>query len=236
MVADYATGAPPAAGVPADMLLLLDTGTVTSSDTDVWAPGLNIAPMNETGVASYHTVTLLKASSSYITGITVAPQFGARPTAPCGGAPGQATDPNADRLIPATLTGLAISPVPRTPDKVSDVPLISLIYGQGNSTGFGYQAPVVDSTYTVTAEPADPGPVLTITIAGAHTSSIANQQYLLTALTDPWVASQRIATLDQLTQLGFSTIPGTTARLVQMAQTPLTDWPAIARIGTETYA
>jgi hypothetical protein len=190
--------------------------------------------MNETGVASYHTVTLLKGSS-YITGITVAPQLGASNTA-LWGAPGQATDPNADRLIPSTLTGLAISPVPRTPDKVSDVPLISLIYGQGNSTGFGYQAPAVDSTFTVTAEPADPGPILTIAIGGAHTSSITNQQYLLTALTDPWVASQRTATLNQLTELGFSTIPGTTARLVQMAQTPLTDWPAIARIGTETYA
>jgi hypothetical protein len=233
-VTGYLSAATPAPGIPAGMLLQLDYGTLTFSSSQVWAPDLNVAPMGETGVASYHAITLVKGGS-YITGITVAPQLGASSTA-LWGTPGQASDPNADRLIPATLTGLAISPVPRTPDKVSDVPLLSLSYGQGNSTGYGYQVPAPDSQYTVTAEPANPGPVLTITITGAHTASIPNQQYLLTALTDPWVTSQRTATLDQLNQLGFTTIPGSTAHLDQMAQTPLTDWPAIARIGTETYA
>ena len=233
-VTSYLSAATPAPGIPAGMLLQLDYGTLTFSSSQVWAPDLNVAPMGETGVASYHAITLVKGGS-YITGITVAPQLGASSTA-LWGTPGPASDPNAGRLIPATLTGLAISPVPRTPDKVSDVPLLSLSYGQGNSTGYGYQAPAPDSQYTVTAEPANPGPVLTITITGAHTASIPNQQYLLTALTDPWVTSQRTATLDQLNQLGFTTIPGSTAHLDQMAQTPLTDWPAVARIGTETYA
>jgi len=238
--ADYAGGAAPAPGVPAGMLLRLDVGTVTSSADHVWAETLNIAPMGETGVASYHTITLLKSDengdyTSYITGITATPQLGASSTA-LWGTPGQATDPNADRLIPATLTGLAITPVPRTPGKVSDVPLLSLIYGQGNATGFGYQAPAVDPAYTVSSTASPDGQTLTIGVAGAHTATITNQQYLLTALTDPWVASQRTATLDQLNQLGFTTTPGSTVRLGQLAQTALTDWPAIARIGTETWA
>ena len=225
---------------PAGMLLQLDSGTATYSGAQVWAPDLNIAPMAQAGVASYHTVTLLKRDetghyTSYITGIAVAPQLGASSTA-LWGTPGQATDPNADRLIPATLTGLAISPVPRTPAQVRDVPLISLIYGQGSTTTFGYQAPAADPQYTVSSQTSPDGRTLTLTVGGAHAATITNQQYLLTALTDPWVTSQRTATLNQLTQLGFTTTPGNAIRLDQMAQTPLTDWPATARIGTETYA
>lgn len=231
---------PPTGTPPAQMLPQLDHGTITYSPTQVWAPALNIAPMGETGIDSYHTITVLKGDtngqySSYITGVTVAPQLIPNNTA-LWGATGQASDPNADRLIPATLTGLAISPVPRHPGKVSDVALLALIYGQGNTTGFGYQAPAVDQRYTVGSEPPDPGPTLTITISGAHTASIPNRQHVLSALTDPWVTSQRATTLDQLNQLGFTTIPAGAAHLTVIAQTPLTDWPAIARIGTETWA
>lgn len=237
LVADY-PGA--AAGPLAQMLLRLDYGTVTYSGTQVWAPDLNIAPMGENDVASYLTVTLLKRDENgqytgYVTGVTVAPQLGASGTA-LWGAGDQASDPNADRLIPATLTGLAISPVPRQPGKVSDVALLALIYGQGNTTGFGYQAPVTDQRYTVGSQPSADGATLTITIGGAHTAALTNHQNVLSALTDPWVTSQRTATLDQLNQLGFTTLPGNQARLDVLAQTALTDWPAAARIGTETWA
>lgn len=227
---------------PAQMLLQLDYGTVTYSSSQVWAPDLNIAPMGETAIAAYHTVTLLKSDedghfTGYVTSITAAPQLGASGTA-LWGPGGQATDPNADRLIPATLTGLAISPVPRHPDKVSDVALLSLIYGQGNSTGFSYQDPVVDQEYTVTSETTGDGSAstFTITVSGAHTASLTNEQFTLTALTDPWVTTQRTATLDQLSQLGFATIPGNAAHLTVMAETALTDRPTAARIGTETWA
>jgi hypothetical protein len=231
---------PPAGTVPAQMLAQLDYGTVTYSAAQVWAPVLNIAPMAQAGVASYQVVTLLKADedgqyTAYVTGVTAAPQVAPSNTA-LWGKPGQATDPNADRLIPSTLTGIAISPVPRHPDQVSDVPLLSLIYGQGNTTRYGYQTPAPDTTYTVTSQTSTDGATLTITIAGGHTATLTNQQYQLTALTDPWITSQRTTTLNQLTQLGFTTIPGSQATLTQFTQTPLTDWPTIARIGMETYA
>jgi hypothetical protein len=234
---------------PPQMLLQLDYGTATYSGDDVWAPDLNIAPMDETGVASYHTITVLKADEdgqftdpTYITGVTVAPQLNPSSTA-LWGAPGQVSNPNADRLIPATLTGFAISPVPRHPDQVSDVPLLSLIYGPGNSTGFGYQSPAVDQQYTVdsqvTTQDETSGQTIstfTITVTGAHTVTLDNQQYVLSTLTDSWVASQRTATLDQLTQLGFGTLPSGEVQLDLMAGTALTDWPSAARIGTETFA
>ena len=257
LVADYQQAGPPSPPAtqtpapaqaqaivppPAQMLLQLDYGIVTYSSSQVWAPDLNIAPMGETGIAAYHTITLLKSDedghyTGYVTGITATPQLGASGTA-LWGPGGQATDPNADRLIPATLTGLAISPVPRHPDKVSDVALLSLIYGQGNSTGFSYQNPVVDQEYTVTSEATGDGSTstFTITISGAHTATLTNEQFTLTALTDPWVTTQRTATLDQLSQLGFTTIPGNAAHLTVMAETALTDWPTAARIGTETWA
>jgi hypothetical protein len=225
---------------PASMFLQLDYGTLTYSGTQVWAPVLNIAPMSEEGVASYHTVTLLKRDenghyTSYVTGVTAAPQLGASNTA-LWGAKGQAGDPNADRLIPATLTGLAISAVPRRPDKVSAVPLQALAYAAGYSTGFAYQAPVVDQRYTVTAQASPDAATLTIDVAGAHTASLVSHGYALSALTDPWVAGQRAATLEELRRLGFTTIPAGAAGLAVMAQTALTDWPSAARIGSETWA
>jgi hypothetical protein len=220
------------------MRLQLDYGTVTSSDGDVWAPVLNIAPMGEQAVRSYHVITLLKSDQAgqytqYVTGVTVAPQLTPSSTALWGDQAGDVNDP---RLIPATLTGLAISPVPRTPGQVSDVPLLALIYGQGNTTGFGYQSPAPDQQYTVTsAVSADQG-TFTITVTGAPGSPLTSTGYVLKALADPWVATQRTATLDELVQLGFSTKPGTDVNVDKMAAAALTDWPSAARIGSEVWA
>jgi hypothetical protein len=241
VVADYQGTAGDSPGsVPGDMLLRLDPGTVTSSAADVWAPVLNIAPMGETDVASYHIVTLLKRDETgqfteYVTGVTVSPQLGASNTA-LWGVKDPDGDPNAERLIPATLTGFAISSVPRHPGKVSDVALAALIYGQGNTTGFGYQAPVVDQRFTVTSAVSSDRETLTITVHGGHDATLPNDHYVLSALTDSWVAGQRSSTLDELRRLGFSTVAGDAVHLGLMAQTALTDWPSVARIGSETWA
>jgi hypothetical protein len=246
VVADYqraaarpelAAAAEPA---PAQMLLQLDYGTVTCSDSQVWAPTLNIAPMNETDVASYQTIALRKRDESgaltdYVTGVTVAPQLGASNTA-LWGVKSPADGPNAQRLISATLTGFAISPVPRHPDQVSDVPLEALIFGEGNSTGFGYQTPAVDQQFAVTSTVSADGETFTIDVAGDHTAALVNHGYVLSALTDPWVTSQRTATLDELRQLGFTTTAGDAVHLDTMAETALTDWPSASRIGLETWA
>jgi hypothetical protein len=242
--ASYHLGAPPAVQPeaivppPAQMRLQLDYGTVTSSADAVWAPVLNIAPMNEQAVKSYHTVTLLKSDhagqyTQYVTGVTVAPQLTASNTALWGD---QTGDPNDPRLIAATLTGFAISPVPRTPGQVSDVPLLSLIYGGGNTTGFGYQVPAVDQQYTVTGTVSPDKLTFTITVSGAHTADLPSTGYVLKALADPWVTSQRTATLDELVRLGFGTKPGADVSVDKMAAKALTDWPSAARIGSEVWA
>ncbi len=194
--------------------------------------------MSQQAVRSYHTVTLLKSDqggqyTEYVTGVTVAPQLTASNTALWSE---QGGDPNDPRLIPATLTGLAISPVPRTPDQISDVPLLTLIYGQNDTTGFAYQTPEVDHQYTVTSSASADQKTFTITVGGAPIHPLPNTGYVLKALADPWVATQRTATLDELVRLGFSTKPGSDVNVDKMAATALTDWPSAARIGSEVRA
>ena len=121
------------------MLLLLDYETKTFSDTQVWAPELNIAPMDK---PTSTPTTRSRCASATKSGALHQlhhrrhghPAAGRLQHRAVGG-PGAEADPNADRLIQATLTGLAISPVPRNPDQVSDVPLLSLIFGEGTRPG-----------------------------------------------------------------------------------------------------
>src|SRR5271154_5129965 len=110
--ASYHAGDPPAiqaeavVAPPPQMRLQLDYGTITSSGTDVWAPVLNIAPMDQQNVKSYHTLTLLKSDLSgqytqYVTGVTVAPQLTASSTALWGD---QADGVNDPPLLPPPPT------------------------------------------------------------------------------------------------------------------------------------
>ncbi len=163
------------------------------------------------------------------------PQLGASNTALWGAA--QPADPNAERLIQATLTGLAISAVPRHPDQVSDVPLLALIYGEGNDDRI--RLPVAGRRPALHGQLRDhrrrPGPSAS-TSAATTPPRLTTTDYVLSALADPWVAGNRTATLDELRRLGFTTSPGAEVRLSTMAKTALTDWPSAARIGSETFA
>ena len=70
-----------AGAVPPEMELLLDYKTETFSDKKVWAPKLNIAPMEVKDVKSFHTIALRKYDTKsggytrYITGVAVTPQL-----------------------------------------------------------------------------------------------------------------------------------------------------------------
>ena len=221
------------------MLLALDRGTVTKSMTEVWETKLDIGPMRQRGVASYHTITLRDEDGNPIGGVTVAPQVGPSNTA-LFVAPPEDTDkpatpdPNAQRLIPSTLTGLAIMPVPRRPDAVSDVKLLALIYGEVKPTGFAYRQPVPDKRYTVSSTTSGKGRDFTITVGGAHAASLENHGYELSALTDRWVGVQRDAVLTELRELGFATAAPDEVKLTEMAKTALTDWPGAALIGAQS--
>ncbi|MGZ4172451.1 MAG: hypothetical protein ACXVRN_13900, partial [Solirubrobacteraceae bacterium] len=249
VVADYRTGPVPAPGpAPAaatassdpvrdEMDLVLEAGTTTFSETEVWAPTLNIGPMGQENVASYHTIALRKyddkagAYADYVASVTVAPQVGPSNTA-LWGPPQTSPDPNAQRLIQSTLNGFAISPIDRQPDQVSGISLLALIFGEGHETGFGHQQPEVGADYTVESSISSDKSTFTITVSGEHQAALENTGFVLSALADPWVAAQRTAILDELNMLGFTTTKGDAVQLTTMAQTALTDWPGAARIGT----
>ena len=230
-----ATPRPTPESGPRGMALQLDVGAKPVSTAAVWEPTLHIGPMDQKNISSHFTVALRRHDENgqltgFVVGVTVAPQLAPSNTALWGDAP----DPkNADqRLLPATLTGLAITPLPRHPDAVSDVPMLDLIFGEGHETGFSYEALAPDTRYTVGAT-TGPEDLLTMTVLGAHTASTKNSGYQLSALTDQWIASQREAILGELSTLGFETPTASQVSVAKLADATLTDWPMTALIGAE---
>jgi hypothetical protein len=143
--------------------------------------------------------------------------------------------PNDPLLVPAALTGFLITPIPRSPSSVNDVPLIELLFAAGFSTGFTYQKAVVDPDYTVTSSIIHEKDKheLKITISGKHTADLTNKDFLLSSLIDPWITDQRASILDDLAANGFSTYKSNEIDLNTFAtKTALTDWPAVRMIGS----
>lgn len=224
---------------PQDMYLRLDHDTKTFSKTEVWAPKLGIAPMDQPDVDSYHTIVLRRRNShtgtftEYVTNVTVTPQLGAS-NAALWGQPGETDEVNAQRLVESTLLGIAISPAPRSPSAVNDVRLESLIFGEGNDTGFAHQSPTPDPRYRVKRTISPDQRTMTVEVSGQHVASLPNQGYVLSVLVDPWVSARRTETLNELNRLGFATTHADKVSLTTMARTALTDWPDAALIGSQT--
>ncbi|RYD68129.1 MAG: hypothetical protein EOP58_01405 [Sphingomonadales bacterium] len=220
--------------IPGQPFLTLPANTKTFSTTQVWNPDLDVAPMGKKGITSTLAISLLKHTdtgfSDPITDITVAPVLLPSNTA-MWKVQDVSTDPNVPALLDATLVGLVLSPVPRKPDKVSDVPMIELLFTQGNDTGFAYATAAVVPGFGVTSTP-DPQEEMTITITGAHAATLPNQDYHLTSLIDPWVVAQRSAIAADLAAAGFDTFPAGSIDLTIMAtRKAMTDWPLVRQLG-----
>lgn len=220
--------------IPAGMHLALPKDAKTAEGDLVWADKLHIGPMDDGPVDSFHQIQIRKADragnfSVYFANISVEPMLTPSNTALWGE---HTKDKNANeaRLIEATLTGLRLTPVPRNPARVAAISMLSLIYGPGHETGYGYQARVVESLYKVTS--AIDGDVQKITITGAATEDLTNDAMVLTALKDTWVTAQRDSVLDQLSSLGFTTSTPAEINIDNEAtNTVLTAWPKIAKLG-----
>ena len=228
--------AAPAQGKP---FLTLPAGLETFSTTEVWNPALDMAPMKKVGITSTLDVSVRRHSdqdsqgvySDPITDITVAPTLLPSNTA-LWKVQDISADPNLPALLPQTLIGVTLSPVPHDPDTVSDVPLIELLFAQGNTTAFYPGAAQVVPGYGVASALSTDHRTLTITLSGAHTASLPNQDYRLHALIDPWVAGQRSAAATALRAAGFATFAADEIDLTDMAtKKALTDWPAVRQLG-----
>ncbi len=215
-------------------LQLPKSKTYTYSDTEVWNPKLDIGPMKKTGVTSTLAISVSKVTKAGVgdpvTDLTVIPQLAASNTALWLD---QAPDnPNLPRLLPKTLTGFGISPIPRKPDRVSDVPLIQLLFTEGNDVDFRYQKASVVPGYKIDVTQEKTPPLLVITISGAHDATMKNQGYVLEALGDQWVSTQRGDVATDLRSHGFDTYAADQINLSIMATDKmLTDWPIVRQLG-----
>jgi hypothetical protein len=222
--------------VTAGPYLRLPSSTKTYSEAEVWTPVLDIGPMGKESVQSYHTIKVCKLQpdgtfSDFIKALSVTPVLLASNTALWVKNNPNKT-PNDPSLIPSTLTGFLITPIPRVPVQVNDVPLIELLFAEGSSTNFNYQGAAVVSDYTVTWSIA-PSHDLMIVVQGRHTATIKNQGYILSALADNWISTQRASILDDLVANDFSTYTSAQIDLDILAtKKSLTDWPLVEMLGS----
>lgn len=215
------------------------TAKKTFSKELVWNPKLDIGPMEQDDVQSHVTIEVRKRTdkdpkgvfSDYITDLSITPVLLPCNTAMYARKPEKPTA-NDPPLIPAGLTGFRITPIPRAPKKVSNVPLIQLLFAEGYSTGFSYQQAVVNSDYTASGE-VDASSELIIIIGGQHTAKFTEKNYILSALADSWTESQRNAIADDLVKNRFSTYSSDQIDVEEMAtRKALTDWPSVAMLGS----
>lgn len=216
--------------------LLLPPGAITFSKTQVWNPTLNIPAMGKTNVDSYHTVTLKMRSdkdplgtfSLIITTVAAEPMVMASSAAMWSE---NSTNVDAPEMIPGTLVGFTLTPIPRVPDQTSAVPLLDLLFAKGYSTHFSWTSAQPNTAYTLTIldTPADQ---LNIEVSGAATETLDNRGYVLNSLIQPWVSSQRNAILTDLAANGFSTYTADQVDPQIMAtKKALVDWPHVALLG-----
>ncbi len=219
-----------------DPYLYLSDDDQPFSATQVWNPTLNIAPMDLTNVQSFHTIALQVAGPNgayvqYIASVSIEPVWLDSNAALWGvNVPNKDKTANDPDMVPNALTGFRITPIPRHPLMVNGVPLVELLFAAGFSTGFNYTAASVDTRYSVTS--AISGDTLTINISGAYSGQLVNNDYVLSALADTWVTSQRNSILDDLNANGFTTYTPSEIDIAALATTTaLVDWPAVELLG-----
>jgi hypothetical protein len=214
--------------------LVYDKDQKPFDQTHLWNPTLHIKPMRLNAVGSAMMVSLRKMDSQgnhaeYVTALTLKPLL-LDAAAALWDAPTD-TPPRASavRFVDNCLTGCALSPLPRVPAIVNGVPLIQLLYQQGDNYDFAYQRPQRDTGYQASATMGQDD-TMTVHLSGAHSADLPNRDHVLGSLTDAWVDTQRGAILGNLNLLGFTTEP--TARLgIFATRTSLTDWPQTALLG-----
>ena len=213
----------------------------TFSATQVWNPDLSIAPMKLTGVQSYQTITLMRHAETdpvgqfteVVTSISVDPQLMNLNAGTWAPDPKQHTG-DEPAMVDFGLTGFLLTQIPRKPDSTSAVPILELLFEEGISTGFAYTSQQVSTEYTVTSSIDPKTFALTIGISKGYDASMKNQGYVLCALANSWVTSQRSAVLTDLENNGFSTYTPAQVDLVAMStETALNNWPGVALLGGE---
>lgn len=206
-----------------------------------WCPTVNLKPMKLSDVKSKHTITLIKAdndgsftssSAQYINDISITPLFNNSSAALWGKVETSDKKRPNDQQLENTLEGFTITPMPRNPSKVSQLPLIDLIFAEGNDEYFNYTQKKPDTTYKVKVT-TDTDTELEIDITGGNppSSPLTNDNLVLNSLTRKWVEEKRNPILDEL-NAHFNTLKSSDVTLTDMATTEqLNDWPQVEILG-----
>lgn len=214
--------------------------TALYPDGVTWADHFGVLPMGlgADGFTTRHTVTVKRAAegadytqaASYteaVDEIAVMPVVKAASSALWAPA-----DPglNGDRLIPGTLVGLRVQPMPQHPDITLKADLWAMLFDQNQQVSGQAVVPAADRSdpYAASAD----GPTLRFTLGGR---AVTCEGYRLTALTDSSAAAARTATVGALNGLGFAFDTGA-IDVADLAQYPLWDWPMIRTLGEEVVA
>lgn len=216
--------------------LSLPSSEPTYSESQVWNPDLSIGPMDEENIQSTQLVSLKKRSGdgsydSYITEVSVQPVLATSGTA-LWSKNNPNPHPNDTALLPATLVGLLLKPVPRIPSSVNDVPLLQLIFSEGYTTGYQFQTPWINPDFTINSQ-INSNKELIITVSGGDNQTLVNQDYHLSSYIDEDVSQRRNSLLTDLISNGFTTYsPAEVDPTVFASEKALVDWPQVRMIGS----
>lgn len=213
--------------------LQLETDAMPFSTTQIWNPNLSVRPMGFDGVSSCHTVQILRSDEDgnfdiYVTDLMIEPVL-QNSSAALWGDLVSANNPNT-QLLSATLVGLRIMPPIRNPLTVNNIRLVDLLFAPGNNTSFDYTSAQPNTDTQVTSSVTSQ--VLHITLTGVDSVAFSDENNILGTLTNEWVATQRSAILEDLTNNGFTTYPATAVNPILMGSVEeLMNWPLVEVLG-----
>jgi hypothetical protein len=206
-------------------------------DGVTWADEFGVLPMGLTAeqFSTHHVVRLARATkgadytvaANYVEAVddvAVGPLV--KPAAAALWAP---EDPglNGERLIPGTLVGLRVSPIPQHPDVTEKADLWAMLFEQNQEVDWRGSAPAADRQDPYGAKPD--GAELRFELGG---ESVTNNDYKLTALTYEAPTAARHDLVTSLNSLGFKFAPDD-VDVADLAEYPFWDWPMIRTLGAE---
>ncbi|MFD2568562.1 DUF6603 domain-containing protein [Pseudotenacibaculum haliotis] len=151
------------------------------------------------------------------------------------GDPKKKDDPK-NQMVANTLEGFIITPYKNDPFNVREVPLLDLIFQEGNIFPVSYTAAAADSTYKVTITETDIATDISLAITVTKSdvsvkgSPFQNSNFKLSCLTSKWVKDQQSSVLTELQSKFPSEFPADLS-LTQMAGTAMYDWPQVQILG-----
>lgn len=203
--------------------------------TTVWNPEVHIKPMGKNAIQSVFDVVLhpMDAWGEYTGGVvalTVSPIVEQAAGALWNP---YTSDTRLDEaaFLRSALTGAELSPIPRRPSLVNNVPIVQLMYQQNNRYYFGYESEKTDRTFEISSRYGYPD-VLDIRIYQNDTEVQHTQDtgYVLASIHTPWVVGRRNLILRNLENLGFDVYSEAELSCFS-TQTVLMDWPTVLKLG-----